>query len=921
MTAEGGIPRSSASGPQIPMDVYLAVPKTSRLPQCPDLNLEPSKGSLSAVEANIANALRTLWLEKRPNWVDPAWYQYPLSGAARSMTTKPAGPELMEMLAKQIPGRCGEHEKQLPEGSLERDAPRMATGRPCECLLVVLAAWEACAAWQGAQATQHLVAVMGSKPVNVPSAQAASVGLGALRDPAIEEIAIVWRASPSSVRNRLGNARMLTDHKDLLALVSAGAFPLWVLKRITTLLLPLPSETGQLISEALAQRIRARLSSARAPWTTSQLVGLAKRMVLELSPEDADKARRKANSFRYVSASSGDNGMSLIEALLPEVTVKEIMGHLTRTSRQLSAAGRDLDQMRADVFADLLMPGTVRCPSSSGPPVRSASQDHEPVGSSEGGSTCVCVSEVSTDSKSTDAGISSSNLDASPSTIAGILRDSATDLEPSTRPTCVSCAQDANAHGDRDSASGHSHAHTEPGCNVTCTDAGDAGTEPGCDGACTEATHAHAEAGTEPGRDGACTHATDAHPEAGSHASATVPMAQGTEPSASDIRESSDVPTSSRADAEPISCVTPSAGGSQIQVIVSMESLLGLTEHPGEIPGIGPISAPLARELAADGHWRAWLRNSAGAIVATSSDRYTPTRSVARIVRAREAYCRMPGCRVPSSACDLDHTNPWPAGATRAENLGPLCRRHHIMKTHFNWGLRTNPSQDSRLDMKRSDSGVGDCVETADGSVAPRSPKSKSGSGSTTRRKNPVAPPLPEFGSGSATCSENPVTPRSPEFGSGSATCSENPVTPPSPEFGSGPATCSENPVTPPSPKSGSGPATCSENPVTPAAPAAVDLSTPTTADHPTLGSQPQDAVRGALHQPTQATSEPGLASTRPQSLRPAQTGSDIPGAPLRPAQHSFTESVEKRPEPSSKPTSDPWSWTWTTPTGKECPF
>ncbi|MCH9815114.1 MAG: hypothetical protein K0U64_01515, partial [Actinomycetia bacterium] len=344
----------------ISVDVYPAPENPNPVPVMPEFLCEPEAEPLSAVEAQLAEMLRTVWLERRPNWVDPGWCQYPLSAMAREMTTKEAGPDLIKLLAAQPLGRCDAHGGLQPGTSDQSRASDTATGRPCECLLVVLAAWEACGAWQSAQATEQLVAVMGSHPVHVPSPQAAAVGLGALRDPAIEEIAIVWRSSPSSVRNRLGNARMLTDHDKMLKLVRHGAFPLWVLKRITSLLIPLPSDIGQLISNTLADRIRMRLRCGRAPWTTSQLIRLAKRMVLELSPDDAERARKSANSFRYVAASSGDNGMALIEALLPEVTVKEIMGHLTRTSQGLAAVGRNRDQMRADVFADLLIPGAFR---------------------------------------------------------------------------------------------------------------------------------------------------------------------------------------------------------------------------------------------------------------------------------------------------------------------------------------------------------------------------------------------------------------------------------------------------------------------------------------------------------------------------------------------------------------------------------
>ena len=124
-----------------------------------------------------------------------------------------------------------------------------------------------------------------------------------------------------------------------------------------------------------------------------------------------------------------------------------------------------------------------------------------------------------------------------------------------------------------------------------------------------------------------------------------------------------------------------------IQVVVSLETLLGLAEQPAHVPGLGPIPAEVARELAAEGRWRALVSDASGAITAVGSHTYTPGAAVARLVRAREPHCRFPGCRQPAVRCDLDHTVPWPRGATTPQNLGPLCRRHHRLKTDGGWAL------------------------------------------------------------------------------------------------------------------------------------------------------------------------------------------------------------------------------------------
>lgn len=142
----------------------------------------------------------------------------------------------------------------------------------------------------------------------------------------------------------------------------------------------------------------------------------------------------------------------------------------------------------------------------------------------------------------------------------------------------------------------------------------------------------------------------------------------------------------------------PAAGRPEIQVVVSLETLLALSRNPAVIPGLGPIAPERARELAADGQWRAWVTDSTGAVVASGSAGYVPSAGLARQVRAREPFCRMPGCRHPAERCDLDHTVAYPGGPTTAANLGPLCRRHHNLKTHLGWTLEPveHPSSQDR---------------------------------------------------------------------------------------------------------------------------------------------------------------------------------------------------------------------------------
>ncbi len=131
-----------------------------------------------------------------------------------------------------------------------------------------------------------------------------------------------------------------------------------------------------------------------------------------------------------------------------------------------------------------------------------------------------------------------------------------------------------------------------------------------------------------------------------------------------------------------------------IHVVIDAATLLGLAQNPAHVPGLGPIPAPLGRALAAQGRWRLLLTDAGGLVAAVSSRTYAPGAAVARLVRAREATCRWPGCTRSSESCDLDHTIAFPQGATDPANLGPLCRRHHNLKTHHGYTLSNLPPPD-----------------------------------------------------------------------------------------------------------------------------------------------------------------------------------------------------------------------------------
>jgi hypothetical protein len=218
----------------------------------------------------------------------------------------------------------------------------------------------------------------------------------------------------------------------------------------------------------------------------------------------------------------------------------------------------------------------------------------------------------------------------------------------------------------------------------------------------------------------------------------------------SDPRDSGDTTTPASAPA-----ARPRAGqrrlAARLNLTISLTTLLGLADEPGNLAGFGPLDPSLARELAALaadhpasrscltitdddgrplGHGCARghppdpgqltglgqlttpvqgaspgqprpPRRRPGAFTVTihplargSCDHrhqepgYQPSRRLRHLVEARTTTCCAPGCRRPAAQCDLDHTVPYDHGGRTCEcDLAPLCRRHHRCKQSEGWHL------------------------------------------------------------------------------------------------------------------------------------------------------------------------------------------------------------------------------------------
>ena len=129
----------------------------------------------------------------------------------------------------------------------------------------------------------------------------------------------------------------------------------------------------------------------------------------------------------------------------------------------------------------------------------------------------------------------------------------------------------------------------------------------------------------------------------------------------------------------------------QVKVIVSADTLLGLSQEPGFLNGGNPIHAELARILAAQGRWRIFRADEHGQLDAVSATRYRPSAALAEFLRTRYLTCTYPPCSVPSEAGDIDHVTPYPQGDTTEGNLQSPCEHHHILKHEHGYMVKKHP--------------------------------------------------------------------------------------------------------------------------------------------------------------------------------------------------------------------------------------
>ncbi len=134
-----------------------------------------------------------------------------------------------------------------------------------------------------------------------------------------------------------------------------------------------------------------------------------------------------------------------------------------------------------------------------------------------------------------------------------------------------------------------------------------------------------------------------------------------------------------------------------VDIRLGLDTLIGLNQTPGHIPGWGPVIADIARQTALQqqhGQWRITLTDpDTGATLWNGTTRRRPTATQTRWTQTTQPTCIFPTCRMPATDCDIDHTTDHQhGGPTHTTNLAPLCRHDHTLKHKPGWKLRPTPN-------------------------------------------------------------------------------------------------------------------------------------------------------------------------------------------------------------------------------------
>ena len=131
----------------------------------------------------------------------------------------------------------------------------------------------------------------------------------------------------------------------------------------------------------------------------------------------------------------------------------------------------------------------------------------------------------------------------------------------------------------------------------------------------------------------------------------------------------------------------------RVDVVIDLNTLLGLRDGMVTLNGTSEVPAEDVRDLLVGPDADVMLRRLVtdpltGQLLDVGRSSYVPSGRLKDFIIIRDGRCRFPGCTRRAANADIDHAVAWNQhGETSRANLGALCRRHHLLKTHAGYNI------------------------------------------------------------------------------------------------------------------------------------------------------------------------------------------------------------------------------------------
>ncbi|GAA1235715.1 HNH endonuclease signature motif containing protein [Prauserella halophila] len=171
----------------------------------------------------------------------------------------------------------------------------------------------------------------------------------------VEELAPVLRVSTREVERRVDDSRSVVRRMPQLhAAMRTGEVESYGARRVLAVVDPLDDDTARQVDGLLAEKLTDAPETA---WQPGNLAQRVRRLVEKTDPDGQTERARQARAERKLELAPGEHAVSSLEVSLPAEQAGACYSRVDAMARSLRHGGdrRTLDQLRADVAADLLL--------------------------------------------------------------------------------------------------------------------------------------------------------------------------------------------------------------------------------------------------------------------------------------------------------------------------------------------------------------------------------------------------------------------------------------------------------------------------------------------------------------------------------------------------------------------------------------